>query len=204
MPMKSFLPFLFLLSCAFGQSITPTPDQTEIVTTQPDNLETIKQNSFESDEASQKIIDAIMAQDTSFKKIYVRGVTYFYKDPKPEMKKEVEVLEKIKQKWMKKFYMEKWNVVLQIISSDQLQEICPYEVKYCMASSSWDVHEKTGIIFVIRKQDYTNQMKDDLKKDHSTVKADQRNSVVHEMVHNIWNHMPEETAVQLLTGLLHP
>lgn len=65
-------------------------------------------------------------------------------------------------------------------------------------------HDHSGVIMVLQASEYTKEMKEDLRKRHMSIKSDQRNSVVHEMMHNVFEHMDEEKAVTIITGLLNP
>jgi hypothetical protein len=73
--------------------------------------------------------------------------------------------------------------------------------KPCLALSVWDIPTRTGTIFVLLRSDYT---KATLKKLHTSAKADQKDSVVHELVHNVVGNMKNEYAVVTLTHALKP
>ena len=72
----------------------------------------------------------------------------------------------------------------------------------CIAASYWDVPERKGTIYVTMRSDYTPALKKEW--DVKNVKADQRDSVVHEMLHNVVENMTNEGAVQVITRLLKP
>ena len=64
-----------------------------------------------------------------------------------------------------------------------------------MAMSNWNLSAKSGVIYVLRRSDYTDELRERLEV--SDVKADQRNSVVHELLHRILG-IREESVIQTL------
>ena len=122
-------------------------------------------------------------------------------NPTPAYKREKRYLEKTEQKWAKVFHIETWAVEVYPVPFTTLQQVCAVP---CMAASDWNPYLHTGVIFVLQESDYSTRMKAELRKEHISIKSDQRNSVVHEILHNVVEHMNEEIAVQILTNLLHP
>lgn len=112
---------------------------------------------------------------------------------------ELQDLERTVEKWKPAFYMHDFEVHLHLVSLEQLRSLCEKE---CVAASLFDVSAKRGEIFVLRRKDYSDAVKRQLRI--SDVKADQRNSVVHEMIHCLYRNMAEESAVSVLAAALRP
>ena len=115
--------------------------------------------------------------------------------------KEQKRLLKVERKWAKPFHMTDWTIELTPVPLEILQEICPYA---CMAASNWHPEFRYGQIYILEQSGYTKAMKAGLKAAHRTVWDDQRDSVVHEMLHNVLGNMNRESAVVILTHLLKP
>lgn len=77
-----------------------------------------------------------------------------------------------------------------------------------VAASIYNPNSHYGVVWVMTRSEYTHELFTSLDmKDMnaSQIKADQRNSVVHELVHFIWDYAPsKEFAVQILTGAINP
>lgn len=110
-------------------------------------------------------------------------------------------LEKVQKPWLKTFHMEDWDINLTPVPLSVLKENC---VRSCFAVSWWDGEYHRGTVFVLERSEYTPEMKKELKEAQIGLKEDQRNSVVHELLHNVLLNMHQEAAVQILTNLLKP
>ena len=114
---------------------------------------------------------------------------------------ETKDLERTVRVWKNKLSMADWTIVIKPVPKIILANfIC--EDSECFAASNWSVRSKTGVIFVMMREDYTKEMKKEMK--YKNIKSDQRNSVVHEMLHNIWKNMDEEYAMWVLSKALKP
>jgi hypothetical protein len=103
-------------------------------------------------------------------------------------------------KWRKPFHVQNWDITIKPVPIEMLEILHPNG--RVLALSSFDPDKKEGIIFVLMRSDYT---KETIKNNHiKNVKQDQRDSVVHELVHNIINHMDEENAVVVITKIIKP
>jgi hypothetical protein len=112
-------------------------------------------------------------------------------------------LERTTKIWQNKLGMAHWSIVIKPVPKIILENLlCPEGKSECLAVSKWDVHSQSGMIFVMMRDDYTKEMKKQMKL--KSVKADQRDSVVHEMLHNLWAHMEEEHAMWVLSHALKP
>lgn len=108
-------------------------------------------------------------------------------------------LEKQVKIWAPRFGMEDWTITVEAIPEYALQSFLGY---FCFGASTWDVDTKTGHILVLERSSYTKEMKEIGHIKH--IKLDQKNTVVHEMIHNVVAHAEDEFAVQVLTEQIVP
>lgn len=111
-------------------------------------------------------------------------------------------LDRVEKKWAKKFYLTTWDVTIRAVPEELLEGLC--FPKECMAASYWDPIAHTGTILIMDSIDYNKHARKELRKRHMTVRDDQRDSVLHEILHNVIRNMREEVAVVTLTSLLKP
>jgi hypothetical protein len=135
--------------------------------------------------------------------------TYSPEHPTAAYKKEKHDLESVYHKWSKTFHMDDWNVEVSPVPLAFLKEYCPPDLNdptalTCAAASDWSPWTHRGVMFVLQRSDYTADMKKYLRQQHVSIWSDQRNSVVHEILHNVIEHANEEFAVRTLTGLINP
>jgi hypothetical protein len=119
----------------------------------------------------------------------------------PEFLKEKHELEQVYKKWAVIFHMEDWNTEVTPVPLSFLKEFCPSE---CFAGSNWNIYDESGVMFILQRSEYTNEMKKSLRQRHVSIWSDQRNSVLHEILHNVIEHGYEEAVVSTLANLLNP
>lgn len=142
--------------------------------------------------------------------VEVNGDIMYYADIKtlpPDLKKEVEFFYKIEKKWAANFLMEDWTVAIIPGDRNVLDHFCPIDFftlmpSQCMAVSKWDAINHTGWMVILDEKAYSPEAKKSLKKHHATIRDDQKDSVVHELVHNVIQNMSNEGAVVTLTHFL--
>ena len=110
---------------------------------------------------------------------------------------EAEDLARVLHKWQAMFRMADWKISVGLVPREMLP--CAQE---CVAASSFDVGSRRGSILVLRRADYTPEI-----RRHFAVKnvpRDQRDSIVHELLHCVLDNMYPEAAVQVLSRALKP
>jgi len=110
-------------------------------------------------------------------------------------------LKAVERKWAARFYMDDWRVSLRLAENAELELHCGAP---CVAASKFKLADKTGEILVLCQKCYTARQKDWIRSQGRTLKEDQRDSVVHELLHNIWANAEEEFAIAMLTKLFKP
>jgi hypothetical protein len=117
---------------------------------------------------------------------------------------ELEDLQKTTKIWQHQFGMDSWTVTVSTVTQDELRLIAAYGGDID-AASLCSVDEHTCWIYILRRDAYTSEhMKVWGIKGMRGIRRDQRNSVVHELLHNVIGNGDEEWAVQLLAHLLSP
>lgn len=113
---------------------------------------------------------------------------------------EIKDVQKAAALWVRNLGIGDWDIKIYIVPIFALQVLCPVP---CMAASHWDVEHMAGTMYILRRADYTPEL---LKARHIIVtpKADQRDSVLHEMLHMVIDDMTEEGAVVTLTRAFKP
>ena len=106
--------------------------------------------------------------------------------------------------------MDDWKIVLVLDTLKNIQE--RFHDTHALASSEWVFAEHTGTLYVMRLSEYTKEVKDSLlgpkaKKKRPFPKKDQKNSIVHELVHVVVEFAClgyPEGAVTMLTEAIDP
>lgn len=110
--------------------------------------------------------------------------------------KEEERIASYISKWGPAFNLENWAIDLKMVTQEEIQII---HRKPAAALSSWRPAERYGVMLVLKKDDYIPLPRS------LSIQEDQEDSVVHEMLHNVFQNMPQEHAVQIISRLLtHP
>ena len=97
--------------------------------------------------------------------------------------------------------MEDWKVSLRVATNEELERLCG---EPCVAASRFRLVDKSGEILILCGKCYTKHQRDWARSQGRSVRKDQRDSVVHELLHAIWGLMREEAAIRMLTDLLKP
>ena len=109
---------------------------------------------------------------------------------------EVKDLERTTKEWQQKLQLTDWTITVRPVPMLVVQMI--RQGKPAAALSLWDLETRNGIIFIVMRADYPKTMP------MAKIKADQRDSVVHEMLHNIIEHAPLETGIGIISKALKP
>lgn len=112
-------------------------------------------------------------------------------------------LEGLMRLYQKKFRMEKWTLTLHLTTHAVIEVSKPG----AFAVTEWDYEDRTADLWIMRLAEYTPKFWIDHGVDPQTVewaKADQRDSVVHELIHGVIRYADEEAAVSMLTGAIAP
>lgn len=114
--------------------------------------------------------------------------------------KEIRSVKATAVEWQHKLQIEEFHITVVVVPLAVLETINPTP---CLAASTWDIEDREGMIFILRRADYTKEF---MKRSgvHKSPKADQRDSVLHEMMHLIVEHMATEAAVVTITTALKP
>ncbi len=100
------------------------------------------------------------------------------------------------KKWKLEFKMEDWQVDVALVSPEYLFFSTGVPA---LAASQWDLPTKTGHIYVLGEDEYSKGLKN--RTHIKNIRRDQENSIVHEYLHNFWEHMQnEEAAVSWLAN----
>lgn len=109
--------------------------------------------------------------------------------------------------WKSKFGMKDWTIVVTPVSVEELIKIHP--AGPILGASQYDVESRSGVILVLRRADYPEFKKSLIlngfevgKKDLVDPIKDQKDTVVHELLHNIFQNANQEFAVSELAHLL--
>ena len=116
---------------------------------------------------------------------------------------EYEDLVRTTKTWQHRLGMDSWKISVVPATMGMILDV--NDDKPVFAFSSFDVEAKVGVVMIMRRADYTPQMKSVAKiTTMRQVRADQRNSVLHELLHVLVAHADEEWAVSRLALLLKP
>jgi len=115
---------------------------------------------------------------------------------------ESEMLKKVERKWSARFEMSDWNVDVRAVSRAELNKVCRTE--HCLGHSTWILPLERGVILVLKASEYPEDVKADLRKRRVSIAADQRNTVVHEILHCVWAFMDEEYAIEFIVKWMKP
>lgn len=109
----------------------------------------------------------------------------------PSVKSQELSLNKYMRKWQVKLGLEDAVILLEVVSAKQLPE-------GAVGLSEEYVDPPICVISVLKEQEYK------LSSDYQDVKKDQKNTVVHELLHLLFQIHAEEYNVVMLSNLLSP
>lgn len=118
---------------------------------------------------------------------------------------ELENIEKTSKIWQHNFSMDKWKVSVEVVGEDSIRALVrDYDPEHFLYGGSYfDTKERKAIVRVLKSSEYTPDM---LKAGHLKTKKDifrdQKNTVVHEYMHAMYEFPTEEWAVSKITSLL--
>lgn len=108
--------------------------------------------------------------------------------------------------YMHTFQMEGWHLELVMVNKKFLDNVMKNE--NAVAASQLNYNNKTGVIWVLKRSEYTAQLFKQLgmaEQDEEWIAVDQRNSVVHELIHMVWRYCGnEEQCVAMLAEAVIP
>lgn len=117
---------------------------------------------------------------------------------------ELQQVEGLMRIYQHRFKLDNWKLSIHLTTKAYILQ---RHGSPAMAMSEWDVKTRTGEIWVMRLSEYTPEMWEEIGLNPQTdiwSKADQRDSVVHEMVHCVISYADNEAAVAMLTGAIAP
>lgn len=125
----------------------------------------------------------------------------------PLFASEQQDVDKVLRKYQTFFGMGDWTLTVHLDTIEAIRKRIGCST--CVAVSEWstDGPPYTGEIWVARRSEYTPEFWRSFgMKPHNRKFAakDQRNSVVHELVHALWRYGSEEAAVSMLAGAINP
>ena len=112
-------------------------------------------------------------------------------------------LEMLMHVYQHKFQMDKWKLTLHLTTHAVIDVTRPG----AFAVTEWDYEAREADIYVMRLAEYTPEFWKSYGLKPQTEewnKADQRDSVVHELIHGVIKYANEESAVTMLTGAIAP
>ncbi len=103
--------------------------------------------------------------------------------------------------------MESWTLTIHLATLIEIQERA--KCLQCVAVSEWsyDPDPRLGELWVMKLSEYNPnyyKMFEYKRKSKRWARWDQRNSVVHELIHNVIRNANEEAAVAMLTNAINP
>ena len=120
---------------------------------------------------------------------------------------EAQDLNKTVTVWKTKLAMKDWDIQVKTFSLKDIMKICE---EPCMAASKWNVEHKVGLIAILSRDGYKTLQAMAKEKGITIntpikdVKADQRDSIVHEMLRNLAKNMEPDDALSVITKALKP
>lgn len=113
----------------------------------------------------------------------------------PSFASETTRLTKLTRKWQNKLGMKEWKIETRPAPYSLFLDIIGYPATGMSSFSP----NKTGVIYVMLEDDYTPKIKK--KMGIKNVRNDQQNTIVHELLHNIWRHsLSEEDGVSVISN----
>jgi len=123
----------------------------------------------------------------------------------PAVAGEQQDLEKTLAKYKVLLGLGEWKVTLHMDTLKDIQDKCQAS---CVAASLWDYQNMSGEMWVLKRTEYTPafwSVYSTIKpKGRHLAERDQRNSVVHELGHVVWQMASEEQGVTLFTSAINP
>jgi hypothetical protein len=123
---------------------------------------------------------------------------------------EVKTLQPTLTKYQHAFSMDTWKINLHVGTLDDIKRKCP-SLKDAVACGTWTGNPATGDmageIWVLQKDQYTDALWEHFgvaKDEQRPAEVDQRNSVVHELLHVVWEYAQEEPAIAMIAGAINP
>jgi hypothetical protein len=123
---------------------------------------------------------------------------------------EVKTLQLTLTKYQHAFAMDTWKINLHVGTLDDIKRECP-SLKDAVACGTWTGNPATGDmageIWVLQKDQYTDALWEHFgvaKDEQRPAEVDQRNSVVHELLHVVWEYAQEEPAIAMIAGAINP
>lgn len=112
-------------------------------------------------------------------------------------------LEGLMRLYQQKFRMDKWKLTLHLTTHAVIDVSRPG----AFAVTEWDPENQEADIWIMRLAEYTPEfwIAHGIKpQSEEWARADQRDSVVHELIHGVIRYADEEAAVAMLTGAIRP
>jgi len=108
--------------------------------------------------------------------------------------------------YMHTFQMDGWHIELVMVDKKFLDTIM--KDGHAVAASQLNYNTKTGVVWILRRSEYGPKMFESIgmkPQDDEWVIVDQRNSVVHELIHMVWRYCGnEEQCVAMLAEAIIP
>lgn len=110
-------------------------------------------------------------------------------------------------KYMQVFHMDGWHMTLVMCDKKFLDTIM--REKTAVGASQFNFNTLTGVVWVLKRAEYTPKVFMDLGYNQpqtaSWIAADQRNTVVHELIHQVWKYCDHtEICVGMLSEAIIP
>lgn len=113
-------------------------------------------------------------------------------------------------KYQKLFAMDGWKITLHVVPLSKVHSQCP-KLQDAVACSEWTGNpattDMTGELWIAERAEYTPELWEHYgvkPEDRRPAEVDQRNSVVHELLHVVWEYAQEEAAVAMIAGAINP
>lgn len=121
----------------------------------------------------------------------------------PASASEAQDLKRTTQLWAQRLDIAEFKITVVPVPFIFLLSVCQGK---CLAASYWTVKNRTGTVFILQRSAYTPEIceANHIKYDLKHIKADQRDSVVHELLHNVVQNMDTEYAVSTLSHAFKP
>jgi hypothetical protein len=108
--------------------------------------------------------------------------------------------------YMQTFQMDGWHIQLVLVDKKFLDNIIGSH--NAVGGSQLNYETKYGVVWVLKRSEYTPEMFKSFKmneQDEEWIIVDQRNTVVHELIHMIWKYCHiEEACVSMLAEAVIP
>jgi hypothetical protein len=108
--------------------------------------------------------------------------------------------------YMHTFGMDNWHIQLVMVDKPFLDNVM--HNKNSVAASQLNINTKYGVIWLLKRSEYGPKLFKSFgmnPQDDEWVMVDQRNSVVHELIHMVWRYCADtETCVAMLAEAVIP